>query len=278
MPSVRLMWMRILVVLAALAGFWFLGQSLAQDVPDPAKPAPDVAPQSRIGPPRQAGEAAPAAAYDSSKRGTENVFELILKGGWVMVPLGLCSVLALASAIDRFLSIRREKIIPAGFIDGLKKAFGPSADVEAGVRHCEQHPSPVGTIFRAGISRLPLGHVAMEKAIEDAGAREAYKLKRSLRPLSLIASISPLLGLLGTVYGLIATFQYSSAMGVGKGDALATGIYEALVTTAAGLTIAIPVLVVYQFLCSKVDGLVDDIDEHAIDLLEYAIRADAGSK
>jgi len=269
MPSVRSMWMRILVVLAAFVGLFLLGQTLAQDVPNPDNPAPDVAPRTEI------GAAAPA---DAAGRGKETVFELILKGGWVMVPLALCSVLAVASAIDRFLSVRREKIIPPGFIDGLKKVFGPSADVEAGVRYCDEHLSTVGTIFRAGISRLSLGHVAMEKAIEDAGTREAYKLKRSLRPLSLIASISPLLGLLGTVYGLIATFQYSSAIGVGRGDALATGIYEALVTTAAGLTIAIPVLVVYQFLCSKVDGLVDDIDEHAIDLLEYAIRANAGGK
>jgi biopolymer transport protein ExbB len=257
------MWMRILVILAVFVGLFFLGQSRAQDVPDPGKPAPAVAPRSRV------GEAAPAAPYDASKRGTENVFELILKGGWVMVPLGLCSVVALASAIDRFLSIRREKIIPPGFIDGLKKAFGPSADVEAGVRHCEQHPSPVGTIFRAGISRLPLGHVAMEKAIEDAGAREAYKLKRSLRPLSLIASISPLLGLLGTVYGLIATFQYSSAMGVGKGDALATGIYEALVTTLAGLVVAIPMLMFYYYFLGKIDRIVQEMNDQSVEFMEH---------
>ena len=267
MPSVRTMWMRILVVSAAFAGLVLLGDSLAQDVPDPEKPAPAVTPRT------PAGEV-PAPA--GPKPGTESIFDLLLKGGWVMVPLALCSILAVASAIDRFLGLRREKIIPPGFIEGLKKKFGPSADVDAGVEYCERHPSAVSGIFRSGISRLTLGHVAMEKAIEDAGEREAYKLKRSLKPLSLIATVAPLLGLLGTVYGMISAFQSSSALGVGRGDALAKGIYEALVTTATGLSLAIPVLVVYQLLCSKVDGLVDDIDEHAIDLLEYTIRSGAG--
>ena len=267
MPSVRTMWMRILVVSAAFAGLVLLGDSLAQDVPDPAKPAPAVTPRT------PAGE---VPGPDGPKPGTESIFDLLLKGGWVMVPLALCSILAVASAIDRFLGLRREKIIPSGFIEGLKKKFGPSADVDAGVAYCEQHPSAVSVIFRSGISRLTLGHVAMEKAIEDAGEREAYKLKRSLKPLSLIATVAPLLGLLGTVYGMISAFQSSSALGVGRGDALAKGIYEALVTTATGLSLAIPVLIVYQLLCSKVDGLVDDIDEHAIDLLEYTIRSGAG--
>jgi biopolymer transport protein ExbB len=267
MPSVRSMWMRVAVVSAALVGLALLGNSLAQDVPDPAKPAPAVTP-------RPPAPEAPAPA--GPKPGTESIFDLLLKGGWVMVPLALCSVLAVASAIDRFVSLRREKIIPPGFIQELKKVFGPSSDVDAGVTYCEKHPSAVSGIFRAGISRLTLGHVAMEKAIEDAGEREAYKLKRSLKPLSLIATVAPLLGLLGTVYGMIEAFQSSSAMGVGRGDALAKGIYEALVTTATGLTLAIPVLILYQLLCSKVDGLVDEIDEHAIDLLEYTIRSGAG--
>jgi len=266
MPSVRSMWMRIAVVSAAFVGLLLLGNSLAQDVPDAGKPAPQVMPRT------PAAEVPGAAA---PKPGTESIFDLLLKGGWVMVPLALCSVLAVASAIDRFLGLRREKIIPPGFIDGLKKTFGPSADADAGVAYCEKYPSAVSVIFRAGISRLSLGHVAMEKAIEDAGEREAYKLKRSLKPLSLIATVAPLLGLLGTVYGMISAFQSSSALGVGRGDALAKGIYEALVTTATGLTLAIPVLVVYQLLCSKVDGLVDNIDEHAIDLLEYTIRSGA---
>ena len=109
----------------------------------------------------------------------------------------------------------------------------------------------------------------IEKAIEDAGAREVGKMKRQLRPLSAVATISPLLGLLGTVYGMIGAFQAASAAGAGKADTLAKGIYEALVTTAAGLTLAIPVLIVYQILSNKIDSIVDEIDDIAIDFLEH---------
>ena len=102
----------------------------------------------------------------------------------------------------------------------------------------------------------------MAKAIEDAAIREADKMKRSLRGLSIIAAVCPLLGLLGTVYGMIDAFQRtSSSDGAAKTSELASGIYEALVTTATGLTIAIPAMLLYQFLNSRVDGLVDHIDE-----------------
>jgi len=260
MSATQTMWIRIVVVLVVFVGLVFLGQSLAQDAPDPGKPAPEVPPK------------------EGAKRGPETLFDLLLKGGWVMVPLAVCSVLAVAFAIDRFIGLRRNRIIPPGFIEGLKDVFGPSADAEAGLAYCEEHRSTVGAIVRAGIGRISQGHGAMEKAIEDAGAREVDKLKRSLRPLSLIATIAPLLGLLGTVYGLISAFQSAWGMGVGRGDALAKGIYEALVTTATGLTLAIPVLVVYQMLCSKVDSYVDDIDEQAIELLDYALARDSQDK
>lgn len=269
MSAIASMWGRILVILAVFVCLVFLGRSLAQDAPAPDKPAPEIQPRTA------AGE---ADRDQSAKRTPESLFDLLLKGGWVMVPLAVCSVLAVAFAIDRFVSLRRGRIIPPGFIDGLKGVFGPSVDVDAGMAYCQQNPSTVSVVFRAGISRIPQGHVAMEKAIEDTGEREVYKLKRSLRPLSLIATVAPLLGLLGTVYGLITAFQSAWGMGVGRGDALAKGIYEALVTTATGLTLAIPVLVVYQMLCSKVDGFVDDIDENAIELLDYALAHDGLGK
>jgi len=216
------------------------------------------------------GPAAKAAARAPEGQGRTSLFDLLYKGGPVMIPIGLCSVLALAVAVERFISLRREKVIPRAFMAGLKAAFAGPEDVERGVAHCEGHPSPLSRIFKAGLRRLPQGGEAMEKAIEDAGGREAYKLQRSLRPLSVIATVSPLLGLLGTVYGMISAFQSASAQGVGKADTLAIGIYEALVTTAAGLTIAIPILVVHQVLSSRVDMLVDLMDEEAIEFLEYA--------
>ncbi|MCH2330146.1 MAG: MotA/TolQ/ExbB proton channel family protein, partial [Roseibacillus sp.] len=115
---------------------------------------------------------------------------------------------------------------------------------------------------KAGIQWRDSGYEAVAKAVEDSAIREADKMKRSLRGLSIIAAVCPLLGLLGTVYGMIDAFQRtSSSGGAAKTADLATGIYEALVTTASGLTIAIPAMLLYQFLLSRVDGLIDHIDE-----------------
>lgn len=200
----------------------------------------------------------------------ESMLSLILKGGPVMVPLFAASFLALAITIERAFALRKKKFIPPEFLPSLKSAIdrGPGGLDEA-VRYCESHRTPVAHIIRSGLISLDRGLDAAEKAIEDAGAREMYKLKRSLRSLQVIASVSPLLGLLGTVYGMIGAFKTASDMGAGKADSLANGIYEALVTTATGLTIAVPVLLIYQFYNSKVDALVDDIDDLSIDFLHH---------
>ena len=192
----------------------------------------------------------------------ETMFSLIKKGGPIMYPLALGSILALALGLERFIALRKERVLPAGFINGLVGAWNSDPSGKRAVAYCDQSGGAVGHIFKAGIRRAKFGPEAVEKAIEDVGSREADRMKQSLRPLSVIATISPLLGLLGTVYGMIDAFQKTSASGgTAKTAMLATGIYEALVTTAAGLTIAIPVLLLYQFLLGRVDKLIDDIDE-----------------
>ncbi len=192
----------------------------------------------------------------------ETMYTLILKGGPVMYPLAIGSILALALALERFIALRKERVLPAGFVDSLMRAWKADPTGKEAVAYCDQASGAVGHIFKAGIRRAPMGPEAVEKAIEDVGSREADKMKRSLRLLSVIATISPLLGLLGTVYGMIDAFHETSTHGgTAKPEMLATGIYKALVTTAAGLTIAIPVLLAYQFLLGRVDKLIDDIDE-----------------
>jgi len=192
----------------------------------------------------------------------ETMLTLIKKGGPIMFPLGLASVIALALTLERFISLRREKILPKGFLQGLGEAWDRDPSGQSAEQFCDESPAIAGHVFRAGIQWRASGYQAVAKAIEDSGIREADKMKRSLRGLSIIAGVCPLLGLLGTVYGMIDAFQRtSSSGGAAKTADLATGIYEALVTTAAGLTVAIPVMLVYQFLLSKVDGLVDHIDE-----------------
>ena len=264
---------RVVLALAMLVCLAIVGEALAQEKAPAAEGKKGAAVQAK--PEAKEGY---KAEKDAER---ESLFGLIVKGGWVMIPIGICSIIAVAISVERGISLRQRNVIPPDFLGGLIDAFGRSnEDVAAGITYCELRPCPVSNIFKAGISRMEISGerteeaveaaaARMEKAIEDAGAREVYKLKRSLRPLSVIATVAPLLGLLGTVYGMISAFGAASQQGVGKGDALAVGIYEALVTTAAGLTLAIPVLIVYQMFCSRVDSLVDEIDDQALELLEH---------
>lgn len=220
------------------------------------------------------GPAAPAvqaAEGEAAAKEADTLLDLLAKGGLLMVPIALCSVLAVYVIIWQFFALRRDRILPSGFLQNLRDSIGPNRDDrDSALAYCDKVGGPVSRIFRAGIPKIGQGEEAIEKAIEDAGSREVGKMKRQLRPISAVATIAPLLGLLGTVYGMIGAFQSASSAGAGKADTLAKGIYEALVTTAAGLSLAIPTLIFYQILSGKVDSLVDDIDEIAIDFIEHA--------
>ena len=209
----------------------------------------------------------------------ETMFSLILKGGAVMIPLGIASILALALAIERFISLNTERILPKEFMAGLGETWKNDATGNAAEDFCNESSTPAGNIFKAGIQWRSKGHEAISKAIEDAGSREAEKIKRSLRPLSVIAGICPLLGLLGTVYGMIDAFQKTAQSGgAAKTADLANGIYQALVSTAAGLTIAIPVLLLFQWLSTRADRVIDHIDEAGTDfVINHALKGSSSS-
>ena len=142
------------------------------------------------------------------------------------------------------------------------------SDALAAVEYLDRRPGPLASALRAGVLSLPLGPDAIQKAMEDAGAREAGWMKRSLRQLSAIAQLAPLLGLLGTVYGMIAAFQAAASVAVGRGDQLPAGIYDALLTTAAGLTVAIPTLIAHQMLMGRVGRLIDAMEEAVVGFLQ----------
>ena len=179
-----------------------------------------------------------------------------------MFPLGIASILALALGLERFISLSKEKVLPTGFLEGLGQAWNSDASGNTAEKYCDDSLGSCGHIFKAGIQWRNEGYQAVSKAIEDAGAKEADKMKRSLRPLSVIAGVCPLLGLLGTVYGMIDAFQKTAdSGGAAKTADLANGIYQALVSTAAGLTIAIPVLLLFQWLSTRADKVIDHIDE-----------------
>ena len=192
----------------------------------------------------------------------ESIFDLLKKGGPVMIPLGIASVLALALAVERFISLKKERVLPDEFISGFGKSWDSDPSGKAAEKFCDDSAGAAGHVFKAGIQWRDQGHEAISRAIEDAGNREAEKMKRSVRPLSVIATVCPLLGLLGTVYGMIDAFQRTAASGgAAKTADLANGIYQALVSTAAGLTIAIPVLLLFQWLSTRADRAIDHIDE-----------------
>jgi len=201
-----------------------------------------------------------------------NIFTLLWKGGWLMIPIALASVVALTIAVERFLSLRKNKMYSVHFLPGLKNSF--EKNVEEAEAYCQREPGILSRILLPGLRKIPKGEEYAIKAMEEAGGREADKMKRALKPLSMIANVAPLLGLLGTVYGMIGAFQAAATTTAGnKSDVLAKGIYEALVTTAAGLTLAIPVLIAYQFLNNRVDRLLECLDDGTEEFLDFAFPA-----
>lgn len=200
-----------------------------------------------------------------------SIWDFMLKGGPVMIPIGVCSLVAVTVFIERLISLRRRNVIPPGFLPGLKKVLGSGdGDRAEALEYCEADGSPIAKIFAAGIKRLGSPVEQMEKRIQEAGEREVYNLRRYLRVLAVIASIAPLMGLLGTIFGMIEAFQTVATSGeaLGKAELLAKGIYQAMITTAAGLTLAIPVLIAHHWLSAKIEGLVSEMDRVTLAFVE----------
>jgi len=191
-----------------------------------------------------------------------NFWALLVSGGPLMIPLGLCSIIGLASTAERFVSLQRDRVLPPGFVDELNEEM-QKGGVERGIEYCDDAAKEtlVADVLKAGLVKSDRGTEHVKQAIEEAGVRTADRMKRSLRIISLIVAVAPLLGLVGTVYGMIEAFRDLATLPAGqsKSDVLAAGIYVALVTTAAGLTIAIPFLAIYHFLNNKVDQLIEGL-------------------
>jgi biopolymer transport protein ExbB len=213
--------------------------------------------------------ATPAGGASSVE--VQSVWDFVVKGGPMMIPIGLCSLIALTVFVERLFVLRRSRIIPPEFMTGLKSVMGDDSDDRAqSLEYCMAGDAPLGRVFAAAIRRLGRSTEAVEKAVEDAGQREVFKLRKYLRLLSVIAAISPLMGLLGTIFGMIKAFQTVavSADAMGKTELLAEGIYEAMITTAAGIIVAIPALVAYHFLSARVDQHVAEMDAMTVDFVD----------
>ncbi|MGB2600224.1 MAG: MotA/TolQ/ExbB proton channel family protein [Candidatus Omnitrophota bacterium] len=195
---------------------------------------------------------------------------LIIKGGPLMFLILLCSVIALAVFLERMWRLYQSRINTEEFMEDIAETLKRNKIMEA-IDRCNATPGPIAGILKAGILKHDRSRIEIKEAIEDAGLHEVPRLEKNLGVLATIAHISPLLGLLGTVTGMVHSFQVIeqkavSLMPVNPGD-LAGGIWEALITTVAGLSVAIPTYVAYNFLVSKVDGFVLEMEKSATDLV-----------
>lgn len=213
-----------------------------------------------------------AAAQPAAEAGAEptptdeSILDLIMGTGLTglafVVALGLFSVIAVTVAIERLFNTRRDYIVPSSFVSELKKVVETEHSTPKDLKAlCDRHPATVATILLAGIQRAGRPLPEIEKAMEDAAAREMGALRSKVRPLAVAGSVSPLVGLLGTVVGMIIAFKTASQAGLGKGEMLAQGIYMALVTTAAGLMIAIPSMLCASYFNGRLEKYFREIDE-----------------
>ena len=199
------------------------------------------------------------------------MLEIILAGGWLMAPIILCSILALTIIVERGWSLRRSRVVPDGVGEQVEDW---AARHELDQRHLEQlrEGSALGRVLAAALGYRHRPRELIKEAVEDTGRHVVHELERFLNTLGTIAGITPLLGLLGTVIGMIDVFSAILAHGVGNANALAGGISQALITTAAGLTVAIPSYFFYRYYKGRIQEYVISMEAQAIDLIEAIDR------
>ena len=191
------------------------------------------------------------------------MLELVKSGGWLMAPIILCSIAAMAIIVERLWSLQRERVVPEDLVARAWQWASTGALTEERMQALREG-SPLGRILAACLASRHLDRELMKEYIEEVGRHVAHELERYLNALGTIAAITPLLGLLGTVIGMIKVFAVITAQGVGEPRVLAGGISEALVTTAAGLTVAIPSLLFHRMLRGRVDALVVTMEQEAL--------------
>ncbi len=199
----------------------------------------------------------------------ETVLEFAIAGGALMIPITLCSLVWLMFLVERLNALQRKKAVPQELVRMVKEASAQRPLDRASLRaKLDAYPSAAAVVVRAALDRLELTRDEIEKGVNNAAQREIYLLRRNLRVFAIISSVAPLLGLLGTVTGLVQAFREVAISGLGSGAALAPGIYQALITTVGGLVVAIPALLTYYWLMARVDHFVHEMDGLVIDFVD----------
>jgi biopolymer transport protein ExbB len=211
---------------------------------------------------------------------TKNMLSAFRDGGPMMYPIAACSFALMVFVFERFIALRRGRVIPRPFVRRfLEQLSEGQIDREKALKLCQENKSPIALVFAAAVKKWGRASVEVEQAILDSGERVANQLRRYLRLMSGISQVTPLLGLLGTVMGMIISFNgISSAAGAdAQREMLAGGIAQALIATAAGMLVAIPALTAYLYFVGRVDQLVTEIDSLGQQVVEL-IAADSDGR
>ena len=198
------------------------------------------------------------------------MLEIVKSGGWLMLPIVLCSVVALAIIAERVWALQKNKICPKHLLAQIWTLI-KNDELDTSKIKMLQSGSPLGRILAAGLLNRSHDRSIMKEAIEETGRQVVVEMERFLNTLGTVAQVTPLLGLLGTVVGMIKVFTAITAEGVGNASQLAGGISEALITTAAGLAVAIPALMCYRYFQRKVDELVISMEQESLKLVEVLL-------
>lgn len=217
-----------------------------------------------------------APATEEPQRAQLNLLTLLFQGGWLMIPLAVMAVLLVMLVIERLLALRRSRIIPPNLVDELGElgAVPGVMDPRRAYRLCQEYPSPAATAIRTMLLKIGRPQTEVEHAVAETNEREADRLYASVRWLNLMTAVAPLVGLLGTVWGMIWAFYETTQMAPGENRAeqLAEGIYIALVTTLGGLSVAIPAAICSHYFESRIIRLFHEIDEMLFNLLPQIER------
>jgi len=195
------------------------------------------------------------------------VLELVKAGGWLMWPILLCSVIAFAIVAERLWTLQKKKVAPSNLVLRVWH-WEKNGHLDKQRINSLANESPLGKILAAGLLNRHHEREIMKESIEEAGRHVVHEMERFLTTLGTIASITPLLGLLGTVIGMIKVFAVITTQGLGDTTVLASGISEALITTAAGLSVAIPTLMLYRYLQAHIESLIIMMEQEAIKMVE----------
>jgi len=197
--------------------------------------------------------------------------EIVKSGGYLMAPIIICAIIAMGIVLERFWTLRQKRVIPEDLTSQVWSWVKNDQLDQKQIQTLYQG-SPLGQILAAGLINRSRERAVLKDSIEDTGRHVVHELERYVETLGTVAAVTPLLGLLGTVIGMVKVFTAITTHGVGNPTVLAGGIAEALITTAAGLTVAIPALIAYRYYRTRVDKLVVDMEKEAIKLVEALHR------